>query len=194
MKSDDIRFRGIHTVSPVHINDVIVSIPISLLFTLNDAKRIITSILPHDEKDVFSNLGPIDTLSLALILEHQNTESFWSPYLECLPSMEQLKRDIEMPLFWTSPDIDHHLQSSKVGQFMQIRLRSLKETFAEFKSIFHRIPYLEQVIDFTLDHWLWAVSIIWSRSFSVMIQHQKMKVVAFILFVVDCDSRNALYD
>ena len=47
MKSDDIRFRGIHTVSPVHINDVSVSIPISLLFTLNDAKRIITSILPH---------------------------------------------------------------------------------------------------------------------------------------------------
>ena len=51
---------------------------------------------------VLSNLDQIDTLSLALILEHQNEDSFWRPYLQCLPSMDQMKHDIEMPLFWTS--------------------------------------------------------------------------------------------
>ena len=127
--------------------------------------------LPQHQKDVFSNLGQIDTLSLALILEHQNEDSFWRPYLQCLPSM-----DIEMPLFWTSRDIDRHLQSSKVGHFMEIRSKSLRESFAEIKGILQGIPYMEQVVDFTLDHWLWATSIVWSRSFGVMINHQKMKV------------------
>jgi len=131
--------------------------------------------LPQPQKAAFSDLGPVDTLSLGLLLEHQNAHSFWRPYLECLPSIDQMQHDLAMPLFWSNDDIDGHLQSSKVGHFLKIRIQSLRESFAEIEAKLQSISYMDQVLEFTLHHWLWATSIVWSRSFAVMIHHQKVK-------------------
>eukprot|EP01084_Bolivina_argentea_P290373 498759_1 len=176
IRSNDIRIRGVYTLETLHSNDILASIPISLLFTLPDARKLLTTILPQNNKNAFSNLGSIDTLSLALFMEHQNEDSFWNSYLKCLPTVNQLKNELNMPLYWTENEINKYLQTSKVGIFIHRRTKSIHESYQEINTVLRNISYLKDVYDkFTMDNWIWALSIVWSRSFSVMIEHQKVK-------------------
>lgn len=193
IKSDDIRYRGVYTSNTLQSNDELASIPISLLFTLENAQKLLNNIIPQNKQETLKNLGPVDTLSFALIIEYQNEDSFWKPYLECLPTMEQIKNDLQMPLYWTPPQIKTYLQTSKISSFIMRRLSSIQSSFKEIESILQSISYMKDIVgihyihsfvythpcvyfvDFTLDLWIWALSIVWSRSFSVMIEHKKMK-------------------
>ena len=197
IKSNDIRNRGVYvsTTDSLKSSHKLASIPISLLFTLENAQKLLGSIIPQNKQDAF-RLGPMDTLSFALIIEYQNEDSFWKPYLQCLPSMEQMKNELQMPLYW-GPQIETYLQTSKIASFITRRLNSIQASFREIKTILQSISYMKDIvgisyvpnpshllfllIDFTLDDWIWALSIVWSRSFSVMIEHQKMKVHSYKL-------------
>eukprot|EP01083_Nonionella_stella_P164776 546450_1 len=170
------------TSSTLLSNDVVLSIPISLLFTMLDAEKLLKSILPQNKQDAFSNLGDIDTLSLALLIEHQNTDSFWSPYLQCLPSIHHLKHDLSMPLWWSPEEIRKYFQTSAVSIYITQRLKSVHDSFKEINSTLHSISYLRDMIEFTLDHWIWALSIVWSRQFTVHLNDEHPKVKCLVPF------------
>merc|ERR1712096_241184 len=168
----DIRTRGVY-VSPestLQSNDRLALIPISLLFTLDNANNLLKGIIPQSQQETLDSLGPMDTLSLALIIEIQNEDSFWNAYLKCLPTMEQMKDEIQMPLYWTQQDIETYLDTSKIALFIRRRLHSVQKSFDEIHNLLQSVSYLANIaIEFTLDRWIWALSIVWSRSFSVMI-------------------------
>eukprot|EP00484_Ammonia_sp_Unknown_P021061 CAMPEP_0197036256 /NCGR_PEP_ID=MMETSP1384-20130603/13823_1 /TAXON_ID=29189 /ORGANISM="Ammonia sp." /LENGTH=456 /DNA_ID=CAMNT_0042466417 /DNA_START=78 /DNA_END=1448 /DNA_ORIENTATION=+ len=142
---------------------------------MENANKLLKTILPTNKKDSLSELGPVDTLSLALIIEYHNEDSFWKPYLQCLPNIDQIKNELEYPLYWTHEEIREHLQTSKTGLFLARRLESIHESFNEINAVLQSISYMKDILSFTFDDWIWALSIVWSRSFSVMIDHRKMK-------------------
>ena len=160
--------RGVYATNTVQSNDKLAAIPISLLFTLTNAHKLLRSILPTNKKDSFIQLGPIDTLSLALIIEYQNEHSFWNLYLKCLPTVNEIKYDLQHPLYWKSDENTQYLQSSKVAMFMNRRMKSIQDSYSEISQILQSISYMKDVLHFTLDDWIWALSIVWSRSFSVI--------------------------
>ena len=172
--------RGVFTTDSISPNTKLASIPISILFTIHDARKLLKTMLPkHTE---FTNsLGTVDTLSLALIIEYQNEDSFWSPYLKCLPTLNDIKT-LNHPLFWSKDDINTHLQQSKVSEFINRRLNSIHDSYKEITEIMENVSYMKDVLkQFTFDHWIWALSIVWSRSFAVIIDHQKVKVCSSAL-------------
>ena len=176
IRTNNIKTRGVYTTNTISPNAMLATIPISLLFTLENARKTLKNVLPTNKQEFLTNLGPIDTLSLALIMEHQNEDSFWSPYLKCLPSMNDIKNELQHPLYWSQQEINEYLQTSKVATFITRRSNSIKQSFNEINTVFQSISYLQDMLTFTLDHWIWALSIVWSRSFSVIIEKQKIKV------------------
>ena len=175
-RNNNMRARGVYTTDTISPNTKLASIPISLLFTLNDARKLLKTMLPK-HTEFISKLGSVDTLSLALTIEYQNEDSFWNQYLKCLPTMNEIKNELHYPLYWTQQDITTYLQTSKVSEFIQRRLKSVHESYTEITEIMQNVSYMKHVLnDFTLDHWIWALSIVWSRSFSVIIDHEKVKV------------------
>ena len=66
IRSENILSRGVYTTNTVQSNDKLAAIPISLLFTLTNAHKLLRSILPTNKKDSFIQLGPIDTLNIKM--------------------------------------------------------------------------------------------------------------------------------
>ena len=53
IRSENILSRGVYTTNTVQSNDKLAAIPISLLFTLTNADKLLRSILPTNRKDAF---------------------------------------------------------------------------------------------------------------------------------------------
>lgn len=94
-------------------------------------------------------------LAMHVLLERLNPDSFWRPYLDCLPTSFQL------PLFFTMAELSQ-LQSSPVYYDALKLHKSTIRQYCYMDSLFRKAGHLN-VPSFTYDDFRWAIAVVMSR-------------------------------
>lgn len=167
---------------------VTLEIPFSLAMTTESAQR--------------SDLGPVmqkypqipadEVLALHLMHERsKGDESFFAPFIASLP------KQFDLPVFWSEHELNE-LKGTNVLLLTQMMKKQLQHDFEniheavaeDFPDLFAALPKL------TMDDYVWAMSVIWSRAFGVTKGGKYVRVLcpALDMFNHDVTLRNALDD
>lgn len=148
-------FRGVHALTPVRNGEVIMSIPITHIMTCEDAKKcemgakIVRSGYDIQSEDSY--------LAAYLLQEKHNQNSYWKPYLDCLP-----KDYANMPIYF-GPELLAMLKGSFSLEMRAARIQSLRE---EYDNICRYVP---EFASFTHDEFVWARLVVITRQFGVTV-------------------------
>ena len=170
---------GIYAKSTIYEIEEIASIPVSLLISSGYAmdllqQRIFNRKMSRKEIKVKVCQKSKDiVLALGFLIEYKNElNSKWKPYFQCLPSPNNDYID-NLIISWSEIKLKKEFQASKLVEFVQQRKDFIQSSYDNFVDNFKEIyDYLDEL---TLNEWKWALSIVWSRSFSVTINGQKTK-------------------
>ena len=111
--------RGVRASSSLRNDELIMSIPYSLIFTVEQGKKTRTgkAILEHGIDELFDAPKHIFLMIFLLLEKEKGDHSFFSPYINILPSSKDLQC---MPIFWEpgelallkgTPDVSREIQT-----------------------------------------------------------------------------------
>lgn len=145
--------RGLIAVKPILQGETLFEVPFSVVMTKDAALRQ----FPEFSDDVNEYVA----IATLLISEREKgPDSFWAPYLDVLPSDEEL-----IPLFrWPDEDVEVLKGSPVVPAAQSLRLKLAREFATAEEDFFarDRTRFPEDV--FTLDNWEWAFAVLFSRA------------------------------
>lgn len=153
-------YRGVHCLTKVYTGDVVLYVPFKYIMTSEVARespigrKIIASKVELRSKHSF-------LASYLLVEKARGKDSFWYPYLECLP-----QKYANMPLFFDEPTLAH-LEGSFCLQKIAERIDGLRQ---EYDNIRRAVPELNQ---FTLEEFVWARLVVITRIFGLNINGHK---------------------
>lgn len=151
--------RGLIAIKGIIQGEPIFEVPYGLIITKDVAVR---------EIPVLQDAGEYIAIATFLVRERARDDSFWKPYLDILPDGDDL-----IPLFrWTDDEMALLEGSPCVSSTISLRSKLEKEfADAEEKYFVHdRHTFPEDV--FTLDEWIWAFAILFSRA--IMLSAEQM--------------------
>lgn len=179
---DGLAQRGVFAAAPISEGDALLSIPFTAMMSRRTAEDselgpwLVSSARARD-------ITATNEMALHLLYELVQPSSHWRPYLNVLPE------SIPTTLFYTEEEMAE-LQSSSLVAFTRQRRENAKIHFEnivmpltdggmqqnclsddEFSDDEDEEAPLR---DATLQQWMWALSILWSRAFSVKIGGEDM--------------------
>ncbi|XP_075976821.1 SET domain containing 3 [Anticarsia gemmatalis] len=163
---------GLKATKEFKEESLLLTVPVKVMMTEKNAKE--------SELATFINVDPLlqnmpnITLALFLLLEKNNPESFWKPYIDILPEK------YSTILYFTAEELAE-LKPSPVFESSLKLYRSIARQYAYFYNKIYSldIPVLKQLRDiFTFDNYRWAVSTVMTRQNNIQISDEA--VTAFI--------------
>lgn len=151
---------------------LILTIPSKVMITEKNAKE--SELSAFIAVDPLLQNMPNITLALFLLLENNNPDSFWKPYIEVLPEK------YSTILYYTSEELEL-LKPSPVFESSLKLYRSIARQCAYFYKKIHTldIPVLKKLQEvFTFDSYRWAVSTVMTRQNNIRLS--EADVTAFI--------------
>lgn len=152
-------YRGVHCLTKIPSNQMILYVPLSHIMTSEVAKE--SNI---GRKIIIANVdlrSKHSYLAAYLLQERDNPQSFWKPYLDILPQKYR-----NMPIFFT-PDELKLLKGSFTYEKIEDRKNSLKQ---EFESICLGVPEFDK---FKLEEFIWARLVVITRIFGLVVKGKK---------------------
>ena len=153
-------YRGVHALARVPPDDIILYVPFSLIMTSQVAmeseigKQIIAAKVELRSKHSY--------LASYLLQEKEKaTDSYWYPYLACLPAYYN-----NMPIFFP-PSLLAMLKGSFTLQKIQDRIDSLRTEYDNIKAV---VPTFAR---FSHDDFVWARLVVITRIFGLVINGVK---------------------
>ena len=137
-------YRGVHALTKVPNNRIILEVPLSHIMTSDVAKA-----SEVGQKIIKSGCELNSThsyLASYLLQEKHNPNSFWKPYIRILPQHYK-----NMPIFFDGPDLDLLKGSFAIRKIID-RQEELKE---EFENICRHVPEFRT---FGLDEFIWSAA------------------------------------
>ncbi|KAG6450200.1 hypothetical protein O3G_MSEX006446 [Manduca sexta] len=151
---------------------LILTVPSKVMMTENNAKE--SELGPFIDMDpLLQNMANI-RLALFLLLEKNNPDSFWRPYIDALPEK------YSTVLYFTSEELSE-LKPSPVFESSLKFYRSIARQYAYFYNKIHSLdlPVLKKIQDiFTFNNYRWAVSTVMTRQNNFQLTNSD--VTAFI--------------
>ena len=151
--------RGLLARRDINDGDTLLSIPLKLCMTKKAARKALG-------KDVIQS-GMNEYLAIALHLIHEKfvegSESFWKPYLDVLPDVEEVN-----PTFtWSDEDLAF-LEGSPViaaTKSLQMKLqREYDDLLGGENGLIAKYPERFPADKFSYDNWVWAFTMLFSRA------------------------------
>eukprot|EP01117_Protostelium_nocturnum_P011718 TRINITY_DN4267_c0_g1_i3.p1 TRINITY_DN4267_c0_g1~~TRINITY_DN4267_c0_g1_i3.p1 ORF type:complete len:318 (+),score=86.93 TRINITY_DN4267_c0_g1_i3:442-1395(+) len=99
-------------------------------------------------------------MALFLIQQTELESSKWKPYIDALPTQ------FDTTIYWNEEELQE-LDGSLIKEFTEDKKESVKNNYADLLKVVQKIKEATKI---TLDEYKWAVSVIWSRTFSVTIE------------------------
>lgn len=153
-------YRGVHCLAEVQTGEQVLYVPRQYIMTSEVAReseigrKLLESKVELRSKHSF-------LAAYLLVEKERGRESFWSPYIECLP-----QKYTTMPLFFDEPTLDL-LQGSLCLSKIAERINSLRQ---EYDNIRRAVPEFNR---FTLEDFMWARLVVITRIFGMSIDGQK---------------------
>eukprot|EP00949_MAST-11_sp_MAST-11-sp1_P002718 g2718.t1 len=149
--------RGVRASSSLRNDELIMSIPYSLIFTVEQGKKTRTgkAILEHGIDELFDAPKHIFLMIFLLLEKEKGEHSFFSPYINILPSSKDLQC---MPIFWEPRELAL-LKGSYILHQIQLRKDAIQN---DYTMICNADPSFKR---FSLDNFAWARMIVCSRNF-----------------------------
>ncbi|XP_026330647.1 histone-lysine N-methyltransferase setd3 [Hyposmocoma kahamanoa] len=163
---------GLKAVKPFSEGSLILKVPSKVMMTEKDARD--SSLSEFIGKDPLLQNMPNITLALFVLLEKNNPESFWKPYIDALP-------DKYSTILYFTPDELAELKPSPVFESSLKLYRSIARQYAYFYNKIHTLDIsgLKNLQDlFTFDNYRWAVSTVMTRQNNI--QMSNADITAFI--------------
>ncbi|XP_073946251.1 SET domain containing 3 [Choristoneura fumiferana] len=136
---------------------LLLTVPRKLMMTEQDARdSVLADFIAVDP--LLQNMANI-TLALFLLLEKNNPESFWKPYIDVLP-------DKYSTVLYFTPEELLELKPSPVFESSLNLYRSIARQYAYFYNKIHilDLPVLKSLLEvFTFENYRWAVSTVMTR-------------------------------
>jgi len=153
--------RCVITKEAIKEGEIIMSLPNHLIFSPDDVDNFpLLSQILNDSMTPY--LSVTNLFALMLLSEVNNPDSLWADYWTALPN------EIDSTLFW-SPAERAELQVSTLIDFSNNRARMINISYESIftKFLFEKHSNLFPPDVYTLNDWNWALSIVWSRGFSL---------------------------
>jgi len=156
--------RGVLANKTIQKGDIVLVVPATAMITPIVALESIKTMFPGSEKEEFLlSLSQTNLMCLFLLLEKTNSNSKWSTYIETLPN------NFSTTIFWSKSELEE-LQSSTLKDFSLRKYTTIERQFHYLSPFFAEyFHHLNQSNVFTLDKFKWALSVLWSRTFSIRI-------------------------
>lgn len=151
---------------------LILTVPAKVMMTEKNAQE--SDLAEFIAVDPLLQNMPNITLALFLLLEKNNPDSFWKPYIETLPDK------YSTVLYFTSEELSE-LRPSPVFESSLKLFRNIARQYAYFYNKIYTldIPILKKLQDvFTFDSYRWAVSTVMTRQNNIQLDNND--VTAFI--------------
>ena len=152
-------YRGVHAVTKIPNNRIILEVPLSHIMTSDVAKA-----SDIGQKIIKSGCELNSThsyLASYLLQEKHNPNSFWKPYIRILPQHYR-----NMPIFFEGADLDLLKGSFSVRKVID-RQEELKE---EFENIARHVPEFRL---YGLEEFTWARLVVITRIFGLVVNNNK---------------------
>jgi histone-lysine N-methyltransferase SETD3 len=152
-------YRGVHCLTKIPPEDVVLYVPLKIIMTSEVAKssdigkKIIASGCEVRSKHSY--------LAAYLLQEKYNPKSYWKPYLDILP-----QKYANMPVFFDEPTLGW-LKNSMSLQKISDRIDSLRR---EYDNIRRHVP---EFAKFTLEEFIWGRFVVITRIFGLVIEGNK---------------------
>eukprot|EP01083_Nonionella_stella_P141743 437319_1 len=152
-------FRGVHALTRIPEDEVILCVPLSHIMTSDVAKQ--SNI---GQKIIKSNVelrSKHSYLACFLLQEKHDPNSYWKPYIDILPQEYR-----NMPIHFSKEELAH-LTGSFSLQKIRDRIRSL---YAEYENICEYVPDFKC---YTYEEFVWARLVVITRIFGLVIDGTK---------------------
>ncbi|CEL95601.1 unnamed protein product [Vitrella brassicaformis CCMP3155] len=147
--------RGLLAKKQLDVNEEVLSVPLRLCFTKDAARRVFGPDIVDD--------GMSEHIAIALLLIHERAkgdDSFFFPYLDVLPTIEEVN-----PTFvWPEEDVELLRGSQAFITATSLREKLLNEYDRVRSLVLTKKPEMFPEDVFTFEAWLWAFIQIFSRS------------------------------
>ncbi|KAE9019533.1 hypothetical protein PR003_g13039 [Phytophthora rubi] len=179
---------GVFAKQPLTSGQVTLQVPFQL--TMNTESAVKSDLAPVLEK--YPQIPDDEVLALHLMHERsKGDESFFAPFIASMPTT------FDLPVFWTEAELNE-LKGTNVLLLTQLMKKHLERDFEnihqavaeDVAEIFASLPTL------TIDDYMWAMSVIWSRAFGVNRGGKYLRVLcpAMDMFNHEVTVRNPLDD
>jgi len=160
------RIGTIVTAEKIHVDDIYLTVPIEVIMSHEiafDNPSIHVSTLLHSLASQYKTRDSLHELLFFLLSEHflVGSNSMYAPYLQLLPSYDDMKSYV--PIFWTSSDIQEYLFPSFLIYDLLTNQQKHQRRYVMLSNNTEIMNYFGQEI-FTFEHYLWAMSVLDSRS------------------------------
>ncbi|CAG9788151.1 unnamed protein product [Diatraea saccharalis] len=163
---------GLKTTKDFKEGSLILTVPANVMMSERNAQE--SELSEFIKVDPLLQNMPNITLALFLLLEKNNQESFWKPYIDILPEK------YTTVLYFTPEELTA-LKPSPVFESALKLYRSIARQYAYFSNKIHSldIPVLKKLQEiFTFDNYRWAVSTVMTRQNNIQLGNSD--VTAFI--------------
>ncbi|KAG7400861.1 hypothetical protein PHYBOEH_004072 [Phytophthora boehmeriae] len=179
---------GVFAKQDMSRGKVTLEVPFKLAMSIESAEQ--SDLLPVLQK--YPQIPPDEILALHLMHERsKGAESFFAPFIASLP------KEFDLPVSWSEAELNE-LKGTNVLLLTQMMKRQLQNDFEnihqavaeDFSELFAAFPAL------TMEDYVWAMSVIWSRAFGVSKGGKYLHVLcpAMDMFNHDVKLRNPLDD
>ncbi|RLN54959.1 hypothetical protein BBJ29_008342 [Phytophthora kernoviae] len=156
---DRLEGHGVFAKQELSRGQVTLEVPFKLAMSTESAEQ--SDLLLVLQK--YPQVPPDEVLALHLMYERsKGAESFFAPFIASLP------KEFDLPVSWSEAELNE-LKGTNVLLLTQMMKRQLQHDFEnihqaiaeDFPEIFAALPTL------TMEDYVWAMSVIWSRAFGV---------------------------
>ncbi|XP_071963340.1 actin-histidine N-methyltransferase-like [Antedon mediterranea] len=175
---------GIEAVTDVKEDDVFLSIPRSMMLTVETARQ--SEFGKLAETDPILKSMPNVLLAVHVLSEMFKPDSFWRPYLDFLP------RSYSVPLYFNEAEMSY-LQGSQAFSESLKQYKNIARQYAYFNKLFHTSPDAADVPlknMFTYDGYRWAVSTVMTRQNQIPSTNRKYQCTSLIPLWDMCNHTN----
>jgi len=154
---NEVSGRGLVARRSINLYEEICRVPLNLLLTRRSAQDI------FGEECVPEYIGEYGAIALHLIHEKyvKDEESFWEPYIAVLPDTEEIGSSFS----WADEELDMLLNGSNLLYQSKFLKSKITDEFKRLQDeIFAKSPSKFPSDAFTLENYIWAYSILFSRA------------------------------
>ncbi|CAI2185996.1 2001_t:CDS:2 [Funneliformis geosporum] len=164
--------RGVKTLRPLKLNDVVLTIPGSYLWTVDAAFD--DPLLGPAIRSIKQPLSVEDTLAVFLLFVKSREEDYEGrrAHVNLLPS------SYTTSVFFNDSELEACSGSSLYQLTKQLK-QQMKEDYLQLvNDLFSKHPDLFPLEKFTLDEYMWAINTIWSRGMDFQLPGKQFRCIA----------------
>eukprot|EP00118_Oscarella_pearsei_P012390 m.91052 g.91052 ORF g.91052 m.91052 type:complete len:505 (+) comp36674_c0_seq6:3118-4632(+) len=178
---------GVKALRDIEEHELFLSIPYKLMMTTLTAKE--STLGPLAKSDRLLQSVPNVSLSLFLLCEHFNPDSFWGPYIDMLPEA------YSVPLYFSIEEVQL-LEGSPAYLEALNQNRSIARQYAYLHQMIYSHPEAKRVVlsqrPFTYADYRWAVSSVMTRQNRIPVSDGEGYAIALISGWDMCNHSNGV--